>query len=186
MKPIWRSKFVHQIVLSIQSYGYLSYEAYLKIKMCTPNSPFPTVVLLLNLWSLFEDQNLYKKRVLSILSYALKCWGDWCLDCLHNTSSHASCVGRPHCCTWSSCNHTSDKHCCQTLVRWQYTLYGSMESKNACHSQLTEQQATCKGLLSKQHRSCMTQELISTWTLQEGLHHWWWESYSTLLFQTVR
>ena len=67
----------------------------------------------------------------------------------------------------------------------QYTLGGSMESKNACHGQLTQHQATCKGLLSKKHCSCIAQEQLSTWILQEGLRHWRWESYSMLLFQTV-
>ena len=74
------------------------------------------------------------RNIYMISTNALKCRGDWCLDCMHNTSSHASCVGRPRHCIQSSCSRTSDRNCCQTLVRWQYTLCGNMESKNAHHA----------------------------------------------------
>jgi hypothetical protein len=40
---------------------YLTCEAYLKIKICTSNSPLCTVIQFLVHWSLFEDQNLYIK-----------------------------------------------------------------------------------------------------------------------------
>ena len=83
------------------------------------------------------------------------------------------------------CSHTSDKHYCQTPVRWQCTLCGSRGSKNARHGQPTEQEATCKGLFSKKHSSCIPWQQISAWTMQEAIHHWRWESYSTLLFQTL-
>ena len=58
MKPIWRSKFIQQIVLSLPKYGYLSYGAYLKIQICTPNSPLCVVTLHLVHWSLFVAWHL--------------------------------------------------------------------------------------------------------------------------------
>jgi hypothetical protein len=55
--------------MSSWSYCYLLYGAYLKIKICTPNSPFCMVILLLVVCSLFEDQNLYFKIVLFVWKY---------------------------------------------------------------------------------------------------------------------
>ena len=47
--------------MSLWLYFCLLYGAYLKIKICTPNSPLCRVTLLLVVWSLFEDQNLNTK-----------------------------------------------------------------------------------------------------------------------------
>ncbi len=81
MKPIWRRKFVQQIVPCIQKYCCLSYEAYLKIKIWTQNSPLPTVILLLVLWSLFEGQictpNTSLRTVVILLLVVWSLFEDW-------------------------------------------------------------------------------------------------------------
>jgi hypothetical protein len=58
---IWRSKFVHQIVVFVLSFCYLSICDYLKIKIRTPNSRLCTVIGLLVHSCLFKDRNSYTK-----------------------------------------------------------------------------------------------------------------------------